>query len=487
MKKITFAMLIAISVCIFISGQAKAQTKVEVNAASDLTTGEKVRGPASIHIYNLNVLRYDIQIGRTVTFTGGPDLTLPFIPPIPTEGAKTTGGSGGSGLTASRFDQLFAAYRNELNRVESDRVNLVQRPILDGITGVNGTKDNLESLVSTSDSMLNTGGGPTAIIAGIRSLIEPAGTSVIDRALAQTWPDAAIENLILRLDVLENSVLTLPTEPVSSGQPTWSDWYKDGNKAAYDAVVARIDELQTMLTALRSANNAQAAALRNAQNKLRQWKLIMVGVVEGGANGFSRMIKVGCGFALSDTKETKLEIVKRDRLAESGTAATRQEVVTVVCSSPLSVSAGFGFSTVDEKEFIFVPSTKTVTNSTGQTSEVVINRFGFKNRSGFRTLPVLLLNTRVYEPSDLFAIHASAGAAVDVKSGQGGTDLEYIVGPSFSFKRTLFITPGLHIGRVPSLVGGFKLDQEVPAGISEPPIEKTWKTGLVVTFTFKIR
>jgi hypothetical protein len=76
---------------------------------------------------------------------------------------------------------------------------------------------------------------------------------------------------------------------------------------------------------------------------------------------------------------------------------------------------------------------------------------------------------------------------VDVKSGEGGTDLEYIVGPSFSFMRTLFITPGLHIGRVPKLAGGFKLDQEVPEGISEPPIEKAWKSGFVVTFTYKIR
>jgi len=487
MKKITFGLVLLFCVCLFVSNPVNAQTTVHVNAATDQLTGEKVRGPADIYISNLNILRYDIQIGQTITFSAGPDLKLPFVPPIPTEGAQTTGESAGSSSGPQRdFATLFTAYRNALNRIESDRVSRVQTPIVNAISAANNARDNLESLVLASDSVLNTGGGPAALIAAIRRLVEPPGTSVIDNALNQSWPDREIEDLLGRLDVLENNVLTLPTEPVPPGGPTWTQWYTGGNKTAYDAVVSRINELQTLLTGLRSATNSQAIAFRSAQSKLRQWRTILIGIVDGGVQGFSRSLHVGCGFTFSGNRETKVEIVKRDRLADPGTAATRQEVVTVVCSSPLSVSAGFGFSFVDEKEFVFVPSTKTVTEN-GQTSQVVINRFGFKNNSSFRTLPVLLLNTRIYEKSDLFAIHFSGGAAVDVKSGQGGTDLEYIVGPSFSFMRTLFITPGLHIGRVPKLAGGFTLDQEVPEGISEPPIEKAWKSGFVVTFTYKIR
>jgi len=489
MKKFTVVAVLLFCVCMSVLNSANAQTRVNVNAATDQITGEKVRGPADITITNLNILRYDTQIGQTITFSAGPDLKLPFIPPIPTEAAESTGESAGSSTGPQRdFATLFTAYRNALNRIESDRVSRVQTPIVTAISAANNARDNLESLVLASDSVLTSGGGPTALIAGIRRLLEPSGTSPspIDSALAQSWPDREIEDVLGRLDVLENNVLTLPTEPVPPGGPTWSQWYTGGNKTAYDAVVARINELQSLLTGLRSATNSQAIALRSAQSKLREWRVILSGIVDGGVQGFSRILHVGCGFAFSGNRETKIEIAKRDRLAEPGTAATRQEVVTVVCSSPLSVSAGFGFSFVDEREFVFVPSTKTVTEN-GQTSEVVINRFGFKNNSSFRTLPVLLLNTRIYEKSDLFSVHFSGGAAVDVKSGEGGTDLEYIVGPSFSFVRTLFITPGLHIGRVPKLAGGFKLDQEVPEGISEPPIEKAWKSGFVVTFTYKIR
>lgn len=222
------------------------------------------------------------------------------------------------------------------------------------------------------------------------------------------------------------------------------------------------------------------------QNKLLRWKPILIGIREGGTAGFDRTVGVGCGFAFNTGKETKIKIVKRDRLGEPSASPTEEEVVTVVCSSPLSISAGFGFSSIDEREFVFVPSTKSVT-ANGQTTQTVVNRFGFRNKSAFRTLPVLLLNTRIWEPNDTLALHLSTGAAVDVKTGQGGTDLEYIVGPSISFWRSLFITPGLHIGRVPKLAGGFELDQEVPSGIADPPIEKAWKTGFVTTFTYKIK
>lgn len=485
MKTTTLLALLVLGVCVLTPRSANAQKKiVEINAATDVTLGERVRGPAEIRITNLNILRYDIQIGRTVTFPAGPDLTLPFIPPIPSEASEP----GAEGLTAptGTIPALFAALADDLRNIDDERVEDVQNPILTAINAVNTARADLEALVMASDSMLITGGGPAAIIAGTRLLIEPAGASVIDNALRQTWPDTQIESLLLRLDNLELRLVALPTVTVTSG-PDWATWYGNpANRTLYDTVVARINELQANLTALRSATNSQAIAMRNAQNKLRQWRPILVGIVAAGPAAFSRTFDVGCGFAFSNNRETKIEIVKRDRMADPGTAATRQEVVTVVCSAPLSISGGFGFSGVDEREFVFVPSTKTVTEN-GQTSEVVINRFGFRNSSSFRTLPVLLLNTRVYERSDLFSVHLSAGAAVDVKTGEGGTDLEYIVGPSFAFRRTLFITPGVHIGRVPTLAGGFRLDQEVPEGVSEPPIEKAWRTGFVVTFTYKIR
>src|SRR5215212_8393091 len=96
MKKFTVVVVLLFCVCTFVSNSANAQTSVDVNASTDQLTGEKVRGPADITISNLNILRYDIHIGQTVTFSAGPDLKLPFIPPIPTGAAQTTGAASGS-------------------------------------------------------------------------------------------------------------------------------------------------------------------------------------------------------------------------------------------------------------------------------------------------------------------------------------------------------------------------------------------------------
>ena len=462
--------------------------KYKVDPSKEKASGDKIRGPAKIELKNLNVLRYDIRVGKDVTFPAAPDLKLPFIPPIPNQPEQLTGATVFI-ASGDSIDDKFRQLLVKLDPIEGEKTNFVNVVITDAIGTTNTARNSLEALVTASDSILTTGGGPAALVAALPQLIGPGGGGgaggEIDVALTKVWPDVKIEELLGRLEILRNGLLTLPTTPLDANDTTWDDWYKGGNKAAYDYAVARVSELQNQLNGLK-IKSTQGTAFQEAQNKLRRWKPILVGVRDGGIAGFDRVVEVGCGFAFDTGKETKIKIVKRDRLGEPGASPTEEEIVTVVCSSPISVSAGFGFSNIDEKEFVFVPSTKTVT-ANGQTTQTVISRFGFKNKSAFRTLPVLLLNTRVWEPNDTVALHLSTGAAVDVKTGQGGTDLEYIVGPSISFWRSLFITPGLHIGRVNKLAGGFELDQEVPTGINQPPIEKAWKKGFVTTFTYKIK
>lgn len=474
------------------------QDTVKVIVSNEQFTGDKIRGPATIEFQNLNVLRYDIKIGKDVTFAAGPDLKLPFIPPIPSQPQKSNAG-GTPGLVAAAAGAMLAApaaacnsiqscFRDlidQLNGIEHAKATNVNGPITQISADVNLAKADVESLVGASDSILATGGGVPALLAALTPILGGGGSpGSINTALSTSWPDSKIEELLGRLNTLKNDLLSLPTMPVA-GQ-SFDNWYTSpGNKAAYDAGRARIEELQTQLAGLKSSSTA-GTAIQAAQDKLRLWKPILIGVQTGGPAGFTQVVKVGCSFAFDSTKETKVKIVKRDRLADPGAATTSDEVVTVVCSSPLSISAGFGFSNVDEREFVFVPSTKTTTTG-GQTTQTVISRFGFRNKSGFRTLPVLLLNTRIWEPNDTLALHLSTGAAVDIKTGEGGTDVEYIVGPSISFRRSFFITSGLHIGRVPKLAGGFSLDEEVPTGISEPPVEKSWNKGFVATFTYRIR
>jgi hypothetical protein len=479
--------------CSLLVSTVSAQQRDKVINVLTPSTGEKIRGPVIVKPIRVNRLRYKIEIKKDTTFTPGPSLTLPFIPPVPEQKAQQATPPSQTGEGAASQDDIQALKRLAngdvgalvgkppdeqfqiiviaLNNYEARRVNEIQTPIAEAIRVTNEARDDTYDFVEQSDANLQA--GPSIVLAGIDPVV-----ARIEGALTKVWPDASISDLLGDLAVLKNALRTIPP----------GDWLTN-NKTIYDYVDSRIDQLHDLVDSVRSTGAVDASVTKFAevQRKLRQWKSRFAGLQAQGESAFSyEAIPVDCSFAFSDNKETKLTLIKQDLLAPRDTDPIRQELITVVCSSPFSISGGFAFSSVNEREFVFVPSTKTVTEN-GQQVQKVINRLGFKNNSSFRPIPLLLLNTRVHEWNDDIALHLSAGAGVDLKTGEAGTDVEYVVGPSISFKRSMFITAGAHIARVPKLAGGFQLDQEVPEGISAPPIEKAWKTGFIISFTYKLK
>jgi len=53
-----------------------------------------------------------------------------------------------------------------------------------------------------------------------------------------------------------------------------------------------------------------------------------------------------------------------------------------------------------------------------------------------------------------------------------------------SLFRTMYITSGVHIGKQASLAGGFRVGDQVPSGITSPPIQTSYKAGLGLAITF---
>lgn len=241
-----------------------------------------------------------------------------------------------------------------------------------------------------------------------------------------------------------------------------------------------------MDTDARTSQSEAARTFVQAQAKLRGWQPILQSIAEAGENAFTfERVHIGCGFSFDTAKESKVELIKRDRLAASDSPETREEILTVVCSSPLSTSGGAGVSSLDENTIAFVASTKTATGS--QPAVANISRFGFTDRSTYRLLPLVLINTRVWEPNETFSLHGSAGVAVNLNTGAVGTDVDYVFGPSVAFRRSLFMTVGWHFGRVANLAGGFKEGEEVPTLLSAPPVEKARATGAIFAMTFRLR
>jgi len=466
-----------------------------VNVASASLSGDQVRGPIDVLIVGINPVRANVKVGINVTYTPGPDLTLPFIPPLPKSGAQTTtaplqGGApstvGASGTVANArahaviarntlpqppdVGLTFSALVDNLNEYEQTRYAL-QGNIQTMIDAVNAATSQVAGFVSSSDVSLKA--DPTG--ATLLPRIPPIFNGPIATAISEQWPNSDISTLEGNLSVLKDSLAALPD---NAG---WAAWVATAsNKTAYDSAVTRVNDLLSLAANLESSTNKSASTMSDSQSKLRQWDSVLRAVVTGGMSSFSATVPVTCSFGFSTNKNGEVDLVSTDYLAPVGTAASKQQIVTVICSSPLSISAGFGFSTVPERQVSLVQSL----NSSNQ----VISIFGYTAKSDFQPLPLLFLNTRVYEWNDDWALHVSNGAVVDIKTGAaGGTAVEYASGLSISFRRTLFITTAFLAGRTQSLAGGFTIGQPVPSGVSTPPVENRWTPGFVLAFSYKLK
>ena len=61
---------------------------------------------------------------------------------------------------------------------------------------------------------------------------------------------------------------------------------------------------------------------------------------------------------------------------------------------------------------------------------------------------------------------------------------EFLIGPSFSLFRTMFLTPGLQIGTKTVIGGGFNIGDTVSSNITTVPLEKSYTTGFGFAITF---
>jgi hypothetical protein len=471
---------------------ADDKTYGPINVSATSVSGDQVRGPIKVKLVGINVIQKNVEVGINVSYPSGPDLTLPFIPKFTGSGPMTTTPPAAAPTPASAsaiankaankmlsrnvlpnpndvgpvFNDLVA----DLNRYEGARFAL-QGSILNGIDAVGTANTRVTAFVSSSNLALAT--DPTGSTLLIQ--IGPLLSSFVNPALSYRWPSSDVATLETNLAVLKNDLVVL------QDNPGWTGWVASvTNKNTYDAVVSRVSDLVTLASGLEATSNKSASSLSDAQTKLQQWDSILVSVQAGGAGSFARTVDAGCSFGFANNKNSLVEMLSTDRLSAAGTAASKLDIVTVICSSPLSISGGFGFSTVHEREISFIQSQ----NSSGQ----AISVFGYKASSNFKPLPLLLLNTRIHEWNDDWAVHLSNGAVVDIKTGAaGGTDVEFVSGASFSFRRSLFITGGFHAGRVQSLAGGFSIGQQVPSSISTPPTENRWSPGFVIAFTYKLK
>jgi hypothetical protein len=260
--------------------------------------------------------------------------------------------------------------------------------------------------------------------------------------------------------------------------------------ARVQTLASDIDEMTTALAALDTSSDAYKS-FQQAQAKLDDWKQrleVLKQLWQNHANNpdeysdpTTMRIAGTCDYAFASTKQTAVKLTAIDQLPDKSAASPSDVLsVTIECASPFNVSAGVEFSTVPYNQFAIQP----VATPPGSTTTT--NEFVYTTHSNFHPLPIAMVSTRLYEPNEKFSIHASFGLSGNFNSdSNGGSSAEFLFGPSIALFRTMFITPGLHIGRESTLANGFSVGNPAPPNVTTPPVQISYKPGfgLAITFT----
>ncbi|MEK6278948.1 MAG: hypothetical protein AABN95_01195 [Acidobacteriota bacterium] len=470
---------------------SKARRVVSDEAHNPLE-GDTSTQNTCVEFHNLNTLKYRIEFNTKTTRTEGPDLgSFPVLPKLPlTTSTPTTppsdkkpspaflsartAGLKGEKLKAetkevedefkSDIDRLnteFGEARRGLSVAETSLREDVEKRINEITTALEDAHANSKALANVADAYLQ-GDNQEGLLREVENVLEE-----VEQAIANEWPS---DNILAVLTALDDVTARLEDLRSLESEEVWKEWLV-ANQDRYNRVRDRVTELKNKISSFNSK------AFDDGKKLLIPWRDVLKNVHDQKEDAFTQKAFVSCHTDEAESKSSKLTISKTDRTTANATAVTR-EVLTVNCYSRVAFTAGFNFSTLDEKEF-------SVVNAAGTESGTTVKKFGFTNRSSFRPNPLALVNIR-FTDQPTINWHASFGAVVDLK-GQTGTDVEPIAGVSFSIRRLIFITPfALHFGRVNKLAGDFKEGDLVPESIATPPIEKAWKVGYTGGITFRI-
>jgi hypothetical protein len=276
----------------------------------------------------------------------------------------------------------------------------------------------------------------------------------------------------------------------SSGNPGWSDWYSK-NKTGYDTLVKNLqDAIDTAKQYATGSDNDKA--LKAKAGIVNYWKarLEALGIKDGVTvdllpfSVVRQDVRCSGVFNFNSNSAVALVVVdERPTLIGNDPAAKSQDpFLTVTCGSRISVSVGAGFSTIRQKSFAII-------KSSGGQSGAAVNKFGTLSDSRFNPMPMALTHARLHDfAGHLIGLHATFGVAGNFQGQEsGGSAAEFLIGPSISIARVIYLSFGLHIGTHSELAGGFNENDTVPPEITslQGQVKRSYTTGFgfAVSFT----
>ena len=421
------------------NGACPPNAKIRVFGLKD--SGETVDGPVCVTV-RFNGLRYSSDLGRTTTTTAGPDLATAVGGGLTPVAAKIA--------PPSLADQLMEL-RGEWNRTQAANGRAAET--------VAAAIDALKSLVNQSDDLFRGNGAGGVMQAAHESHLQAS----MEGAARAGWE---------KCDDLQASLKDLDL----AGSRQLLSNPSDAVKANLTAIRA---EIATMLTDLAPslASGAKAVDFNKQKAIVQYWSRIIGGLDEAS---FERSTYVACSVSVNQNKQIAVKLFTADRLPSFDSqpvvlSDTKDSFVTVNCPSPFVVSAGVEMRFLKTSTFGLVPS-----GASGA------NQFGITDNQDRIPLPVVLAHVRLAEGSSHhYAVFGTFGVSAHSQgSGTGGSAAEYLAGFSLGLFRTMFVTAGVHFGKVSALSGGYKVGDPVPAGVTTAPVTGSYSAGLGLAFTF---
>jgi hypothetical protein len=180
-----------------------------------------------------------------------------------------------------------------------------------------------------------------------------------------------------------------------------------------------------------------------------------------------------------EATEITINITTKNLRSAEAQAVAIDPIRLTVGQSVLALSAGIGFSTINDVSIIRQ-------SSPGENNSIV-NRFGYEHKSPFKPSAVVMLNAPLCEFGKRMSAGWSAGLVVSERGNNA--QVEYMGGGFVGFLRNkVFLNFGFHTARVQELAGGFRMGDIVPTNLADPlPLEKNWSYGAMAALTFRIR
>jgi hypothetical protein len=478
-SRILLSFLCAVAGTYSLSAQCNARTK-KVTVVIDLngnpnSKGRSVEGPACVEVY-FNPLYGPVTLQTNETRTPGPDLGATLGTTAKAEKPAT-----GTRLNVVIFAPADAAVTppTEIQKAfETIRktVEDAQQRANQLSTDWSAALTAQEQVISDLKNLLNQVAGIDPSTPALSQAVESIANAAllkhvddaIDKQLSYHPSDSAAAPLLPLLHKLQSQLSALPIE-YSNGSSAWTEWY-DKNKAAYDALAKSIQD--AIDTAIPYATGKDAdKALRAKAGIVNYWKarLDALGIKTGATVNllpFSVVrVNVLCSGVFNFNSSTAISLVLIDQRptldGNAPTSKTLDPFITVTCASRISVTAGAGFSTIQQKSFAIV-------KSAGGQNGAAVNKFGTLSDSRLNPMPMALAHARFWDSDGhLIGWHSTFGVAGKFQGQEsGGSAAEFLIGSSVSIARAVYFSFGLHIGTRSELAGGYHENDAVPAEIT---------------------